>query len=35
MKDWIFYKTNTLMNEEYEYYQPGYEHRLANLREKV
>ena len=35
MKDWRLYKTNKLMNEKYEDYQPGYEHRLANSRETV
>lgn len=35
MKDWRLYKTNTLMNEKYEYYQPGYLDRLANSRETV
>ena len=37
MKDWKFYKSNTLMNEKYEYYQEGYLNRLAktNINEEV
>jgi len=33
MKDWRFYKTNTLMKEKYSSYQPNYLDRLANSRE--
>ena len=33
MKDWKFYKTNTLMNKKYEYYQPSYIDRLVNCKE--
>ena len=37
MKDWKFYKSNTLMNKNYEYYCKGHLSRLAktNISEEV
>ena len=32
MKDWKFYKTNTLMNEKYGIYQPDFVDRLREVK---